>query len=92
MQFRTFTGNPVTSRAHCVVVGVYDKNNLSPSAERLDKTSRGTIKKVLARGDISGAVGQTLLLQDLRGIQAPAYYSWVWVNPEIWIRPDSYPF
>ncbi|MCH2567796.1 MAG: leucyl aminopeptidase [Pseudomonadales bacterium] len=71
MQFRTFTGNPVTSRAHCVVVGVYDKNNLSPSAERLDKTSRGTIKKVLARGDISGAVGQTLLLQDLRGIQAP---------------------
>lgn len=49
----------------CIVVGVYQDQQLSPSATLLNDTTQGLISKVLQRGDISGKNGETLLLNAL---------------------------
>lgn len=71
MQFGTSFGNPAKTRTQCVLVGIYENNKLSKSAKLLDKESKGYLKKVISRGDISGKAGQALMLQDVPGITAP---------------------
>ena len=38
----------------CLVVGVYADYKLTPTATRVDQSSKGLIKNLLKRGDISG--------------------------------------
>ncbi len=49
----------------CVVVGVFEGQQLGPAARQLDKLSRGYLRNILKRGDIKGKTGQTLLLHDV---------------------------
>ena len=49
-------------QSDCTVVGVYEKQQLTASAQTLDLLTDGLISKVLARGDIAGKIGETLLL------------------------------
>jgi len=49
----------------CLLVGLYENQQLSPSATVLDGLSGGLIGKLLARGDIKGKVGETLLINNL---------------------------
>jgi len=46
----------------CLVVGVYADYKLTPTATRVDQSSKGLIKNLLKRGDISGKSGQTLMV------------------------------
>ncbi len=62
--------NLETVKTPCIVAGIYDKRKLSGSAKQLDMHSAGYISKMLKRGDISGAVGDTLMLHDVPGLQA----------------------
>lgn len=71
MLFGTKSGNPAKARVHCVVVGVFEGNSLSATAKLLDKASGGYIRKVLARGEMKGKVGQTVLLHDVPDVNAP---------------------
>jgi leucyl aminopeptidase len=71
MQFGTKTGTPEKARTQCVIVGVYENDKFSDSAKLLDAASKGSIKKVLGRGDMTGKAGQTLMLHDLPNITAP---------------------
>ena len=71
MQFSTSSGNPAKTRTQCVLVGIYENNKLSDTAKLFDKASKGYLKKVIGRGDISGKAGQTLMLHDVPGINAP---------------------
>ena len=71
MEYGTKAGNPVKTRTQCIVVGVYENNQLSDSAALLDKASRGHIRKVLNRGDIQGKTNQTLLLHDVPNVNSP---------------------
>mgnify|MGYP000356047209 CR=1 FL=1 len=48
--------------AACVVVGVFEPQQLSHAGQALDKASGGQIAAILERGDMDGAIGQTLLL------------------------------
>jgi len=70
MLFGTKSGNPAKNRSQCTMIGVYEGGELSPTAKLIDKESKGYIKKILKRGDISGKVGETFVLHDVRGISA----------------------
>ncbi len=70
MQFGTKLGNPEKTRTQCVIVGVFENNKLTDSAKTLDKASGGAIKRVLNRGEITGKVGQTVILHDVDGVNA----------------------
>jgi leucyl aminopeptidase len=60
--------SPETARIGCVVVGVFQEQNLTAAARRLDQASKGALKKALR--DISGKTGSTLLLRALPGVAA----------------------
>ncbi len=70
MQFGTKTANPVKTRSQCLVVGVLENNTLPSTTDELDKASGGYIRKVLARGEMAGKVGQSVLLHDVPGLNA----------------------
>ena len=58
-------------RSACLILGVYEGCQLTPSGKALDKLTGGVLGKQLARGDLSGRSGQTLFLYDLPGLMAP---------------------
>ena len=70
MKYGTRTGNPAKARTQCAIVGVYEQGQLSPSAKVLDKASKGYLRKILKRDDISGKTNQTLLLHDVPNVGA----------------------
>ncbi len=65
MQFLVKSGSPEKQQTACMIVGVFSSRKLSPTAAALDKTSRGTISKILRSGDMDGKEGQTLMLHAL---------------------------
>lgn len=63
MQFQTITLDELASHtSDCVITAVFDNQKLSSSAELLDKKHQGLISRVIAQGDITGELGQTLLI------------------------------
>ena len=62
---------PALAAVDCVVVGAFADASLSPAAKAVDETSGGRLSALLARGDLSGKTGATLILHDLPGIAAP---------------------
>ena len=70
MKYGTRTGNAAKARTQCTIVGVYEDGQLSPSARFLDKASKGYLRKVLKRGDITGKANQTLVLHDVPNVSA----------------------
>jgi leucyl aminopeptidase len=49
-------------QSDCIIVGVYQNQQLSRSATSIDNSTQGLINKILARGDISGKNGETVLI------------------------------
>jgi leucyl aminopeptidase len=70
MQFSVKTGKPEALATPCLVVGVYEDKLLPLLTERLDSACRKGIRKLIDAGDISGKLGEHLLLQRLDGIRA----------------------
>lgn len=70
MKYGTRTGNAAKARTQCSMVGIFDDGSLTESAKVIDKASRGYLKKIIKRGDISGKAGQTLMLHDVPGVSA----------------------
>ena len=70
MQFEVWTKGLATLAVDCIVLGIFEEGELSGEAQSVDAASSGKLKKLLARGDFPGRVGETLLLADLQGIQA----------------------
>jgi leucyl aminopeptidase len=52
-------------RSTCAVVGVFEGQRLSPSAQALDRLSHGYIVNILKGGDMKSAPGQTLCLYNV---------------------------
>lgn len=65
MEFTTKSVSMPKQRTACAVVGVFESQRLTPSADALNTTSRGYIVNILKRGDIKGSPGQTLMLHDV---------------------------
>ena len=71
MQYFVTTNTASSEQTDCVVVAVFNQGQLSSSANELNDSSNGQIQHYIDRGDITGKVGQTLLLQDLNNIASP---------------------
>ena len=52
-----------SEKTACAVVAVFANKRLSDEAQKLDKKYRGIISAAVKSGDISGSVGQTLLVR-----------------------------
>ncbi|WP_301099239.1 leucyl aminopeptidase [Otariodibacter sp.] len=54
----------------CLVVGIHESATLSPTAEKLDKVSEGYLSSLLKKGDLTGKVGQSLVLHNVPNVVA----------------------
>jgi leucyl aminopeptidase len=70
MEFSIKSGKAEKQAIDCVVVGVYENDQLSASATSIDKASGGFITSILKRGDMDGKLGATLLLHDVSGTES----------------------
>lgn len=52
-------------QSDCVLVGVYENQQLSPAATTLDALCGGLISKLMSRGDIKGKNAETLLINNI---------------------------
>ncbi|MDP3332046.1 MAG: leucyl aminopeptidase [Methylococcaceae bacterium] len=57
-------------QSDCIIVGVYQDQQLSASATTLNSSSQGLIAKIVSRGDISGKNGETVLINAVSGIES----------------------
>ncbi|MDH5409080.1 MAG: leucyl aminopeptidase [Gammaproteobacteria bacterium] len=62
--------NPAQIKADCIVIGCYENEGLTNSAEQLNSASNNILKQLLESKDLPSKVGQTLLLPRPEGIQA----------------------
>jgi leucyl aminopeptidase len=51
----------------CMIVGVYQDQQLSPSAAALNNSTQGLINSIVNRGDLSGKNGETVLINAVPG-------------------------
>jgi leucyl aminopeptidase len=56
--------------ADCLVAGVFEDGDPGDAAAQLDAATGGSLRKMLARGDFAGRLGETALLPDLPGLAA----------------------
>ncbi|CAB1275581.1 leucyl aminopeptidase [Candidatus Nitrosacidococcus tergens] len=61
-----------TEKLHtpALVVGIYEDEKLSLSAQHIDKVSGHYLSKLITHGDFTGKIGQTLLLFALPGVES----------------------
>jgi len=70
MEFVVKNARPDALKTATLVVAVGEDRALSGAAQILDVASNGALSSVLKRGDLTGKVGQTLLLQSLPNLKA----------------------
>ncbi len=75
MEFSIRAAAPQTARTGCLVLGVHQgEGNAAPTLTRAaaaaDRAARGALARALARGDLSGRTGSTLLLHGVPGVAA----------------------
>jgi leucyl aminopeptidase len=70
MDFSVKTGAPVTQKTACAIVPVFDGSRLPEISRAFDKASGGQLAALVRSGEISGELGKTTLLRDLKGIGA----------------------
>jgi len=68
MEFSIKTASSEKQHHHCLIVGVYESQQLSAAAEALDKLSSGYITMLLKRGDLDGKLEKTLMLHDVPNV------------------------
>ena len=52
-------------QTECIVIGIYENQQLSPSGVLIDKLNQGIITQFIERGDIKGKISETLLINHL---------------------------
>ena len=63
MEFRVNSARAETQHSSaCVVIGIFEPQQLSHAGQSLDKASGGHITAALERGDMDGTLGETLML------------------------------
>jgi leucyl aminopeptidase len=70
MHFDIWTTGIAAVPVDCLILGAFEEGELTEEARRVDTATGGRIAALLARGDFSGKIGETLLLTDLAGIKA----------------------
>ena len=62
MDYAIETAPLETVSTDCLIVGVYQDLHLSASASQINQSTDGLVQKLLSRGDISGKLGETVLI------------------------------
>ena len=70
MEFGIKSGNPEKQRTACLVTGITEPRRLTESASIIDTASKKHLSNLLRRGDITGKLGQSLLLHNVPGVAA----------------------
>ena len=70
MDIRVKSTQPETQKSACIVVAIYEKRQLSPSAKAIDDVAGKRISNLLKMGDFNGKLGHTQLLDSPEGIAA----------------------
>ena len=70
MEFGVWTKGLATLSVDCLVLGVFEEAQLGAQGASVDAACGGRLRKLLARGDFAGRMGETLLVADLPGIAA----------------------
>ncbi len=65
MEFSIKSISPGQAKSGCAVVGVFESRKLSATAAALDRTAKGYLSSIVARGDMDGKLGATLLLHNV---------------------------
>ena len=52
-------------QSDCLLVGIYQNQQLSPLAIQLDSICNGLLQKLVSRGDIKGKNAETLLINNV---------------------------
>lgn len=68
MEFSIKNGTAAKELSDCVIVGVYEAQKLSNSAQIIDAASAGLIANIVKRGDMDGKLEATLMLHNVSGI------------------------
>ncbi|MEM7467503.1 MAG: leucyl aminopeptidase [Pseudomonadota bacterium] len=63
-------GTPARQKTACFVSPIYTSKKLGATSTALDKSSRGSLSALTKRGDISGKVGEGLLVPTVSGVSA----------------------
>lgn len=69
LQFSPSSADAASAARDCVVVGVYT-DGFTAAAAALDQASGGVLARLRASGDITGRLGNTLVLRELTGVAA----------------------
>ena len=70
VEFSTARINPAARRTDCLVLGVYERRELTPSARRADEAAGGALGQVVADGDLSPTGGSTAIVHRPPGLAA----------------------
>ena len=70
MRFEAFSRRAAEQRCDCLVIGAFERAELGPEALAVDRTMRGRVRALLARGDFSGRAGETLLISEPVGLKS----------------------
>lgn len=65
MDFALETAPLDTLHCDCFIVGIYQDQQLSPSANLINESTQGLISKILNRGDTIGKNGETVLINSI---------------------------
>ena len=71
MQYSTTTAKASSRSVDCVIVGIYEKDTLAGGARDVDRSSKGTLKRLLKSGDLSAKLGHCRVLNDVANVRAP---------------------
>ena len=70
VEFSIKTSSPESVRTDCIVIGVFERRELSAAGAALDRAARGHLSAILKRGDMDGRAGATLMLHHVPHIAA----------------------
>jgi leucyl aminopeptidase len=62
---------PAAFQTDCLVIGVFADKTMNAAGQAIDAATGGRLAALIERGDVSGKIGKTALLLDLRGVTSP---------------------
>jgi leucyl aminopeptidase len=70
VEFSIKQSSPENQRSACVVLGVFEGGLLSPAAQLLDQAANRQLSDLVARGDVTGKCGSSVMLHSVANITA----------------------
>ncbi|MCG6860169.1 MAG: leucyl aminopeptidase [Chromatiaceae bacterium] len=68
MEFKIKSGDLAKQKTPCLILGLFENQKLSGTAEIVDQASGGHLSEILGKGDLDGKTGRTLMLYGVPGI------------------------